>query len=753
MQFHTSTCPKFTPSEEINYCKKFTEIFRQHTSVIEREIACLIYQTEHCFCSPQEGDTYVGRFTETFVCFSPQPDCGGLGYAFHQERIDDLLHNTSLSNREREVLQELSTFWNTENTTYKIQVNYPEDIRRWLCYEDYHHDRAVAHPLYRLSGSQMDYKKLLCYGIDGLHKLIEQASLQNKDSMNFYNGLHSVLHIFTNLCRQLLHNIEVQLTDSPHTTIWNNKLQVIKSSLEHIQSEPPRNFYDAIQLTLLWWFFSGSLNLERMDTYLAEYYVQDVKNGILTEEEALDMLSEMWKMLSVRKRPYDTRIVIGGKGRDNVTDSDAFCLLAIEATRRLHSTTPQLALRIYRGMSDTVYQRALDAIGEGCTFPMLYNDDVNIPAIQNAFQLDEKTATGYCPYGCGEYVMAHQSLATPSGIINLAKALEITLNHGRDLETDATLGIDTGGIEEFETFEQLYKAYQMQVEHFVRLLAVQEELEYRYAGEHAAFLVLSLLYDDCIEKGTPILTGGAKYLGGTLESYGNVNAADSLTAIKTMVYEKQEISREDLLDSLKQNFSNSPQLRLKLRSCPKYGNDLDIADCMLQQVHDHICNTTRDSVHLTSLHHYLTVIINNDANTVLGHLTAASADGRLSGMPLANANNPQGGMDSSGLTAMLNSLVKPDCKLHAGSVQNLKLSKDLFTSDMLPKTKALLKTYFELGGTQLMITVVSRHEMEDAMIHPEAHQNLIVRVGGFSAHFVDLLPDVQKELIARTLFA
>lgn len=153
-------------------------------------------------------------------------------------------------------------------------------------------------------------------------------------------------------------------------------------------------------------------------------------------------------------------------------------------------------------------------------------------------------------------------------------------------------------------------------------------------------------------------------------------------------------------------------VRKALLACPKYGNEDEAADSMLLTIHDHICNTARDNAKNTIMHSYLVVIINNDTNIKLGHLTSATADGRMSGIYLANANNPQGGAD---------------------------------------KTKALLQTYFGKGGAQLMITVVSRDEMEDAMVHPERHKDLIVRVGGFSARFIDLGLDVQQELLSRTL--
>lgn len=742
-----------TLSQELTFCQEFTDIYKQYQTApaAVREAACLAYQLPYCACPPHAEDLFVGRFYHPFIGFSPQPNFMALGYYLDEEKAALLLKNCC-SPEQAEALRRLCQYWSGENTVAKIESCYPEEIAQWLPSADYQHKRAVAYPLYRISGSQLDYKKLLTFGIKGLHEHIDNSAHNSEaESKAYYESLHSVLDTFTAVCDRFLSFLDTSLTSEANCS-GQHRLTTIRASLVRIRTLPPENFFDAIQLTLIWWFMSGSLNLERMDTYLADYYVRDIEQGILCEEEALELLCGMWRMLEVRERTYDTHVMIGGKGRANPESADRFCKLAIAATQKLHTVVPQLTLRIYKGMNPEVYDQALAAIGEGCTFPMLYNDDANIPAVQSAFNLPQEEAEQYCPFGCGEYVIAHKSIGTPSGIINLAKALEITLNHGRDLETGELLGLDLGGLEDFTTFEQLLAAYRKQVTHFVRLLAVQEELEYIYASKDAAFLTFSMLYDDCISSGKPLLSGGVRYLGGTLESYGNVNTADSLTALKTLLYDKKEVTARELLKALKSNFHGNELLRQKLLACPKYGNELELADNMLLMVHDHICTTTRESASLTNLHSYLTVIINNDANTVLGHLTSAMPDGRCSGLHLANANNPQGGMDTNGLTAMLNSIVKPSIHHHAGSVQNLKLSKELFSDEKLSLTKSLLDTYFQKGGSQLMITVVSRQELEDAVINPAAHKNLIVRIGGFSARFIELAPDVQNELLSRTLF-
>ena len=385
---------------------------------------------------------------------------------------------------------------------------------------------------------------------------------------------------------------------------------------------------------------------------------------------------------------------------------------------------------------------------------MLYNDDVNIPAVSRAFDVPYEEAIHAIQYGCGEYVLNHRSVGTPSGVINLLQALIVTLNRGYDPHSGKAMGMPPERYDKyggFDSFECLLDAYKEQVEYHTLQLARHEELEYIYAGKENAYLYTSMLMDDCLDRGKAIFSGGIRYLGGTLETYGNVNTSDSLLAIRELVYEKKLLSIKKMVKILTANFEGFAKERKMMLDCPKYGNDNDAADKMMCLVHNHICKFTRSQNKHNSLHSYLVVIINNDANTVMGKYTGASPDGRLAFTYMNPGNNPVGGMDRNGATAFMNSLLKPDPSIHAGAVQNMKFSKDLFR-ERRNILEALLGTYFKEGGTQAMLTVVSGGDLEEAIRHPEKYANLIVRVGGFSERFVNLPPETQQEILSRTMY-
>ena len=289
------------------------------------------------------------------------------------------------------------------------------------------------------------------------------------------------------------------------------------------------------------------------------------------------------------------------------------------------------------------------------------------------------------------------------------------------------------------------------MEYHVSQLAHRHSLEYEVENSMAALVYVSMLYDHCLERGKSVIGGGARYRGGIIESFGIVNAADSLTAIKELVYDKKQMTLEQLVNILDCNYEGFERERKLVLGAPKFGNDNPEADAMVQWVSDHVCTVTQQQAPKFGLDYFLIVNINNYYNVELGKITAASADGRYRGAPLANGNTPTAGMDKNGITAFLNSLSKVSPEKHAGYSHNMKFSKQMFSKER-KKLEILMDTYFARGGTQAMLTVVNCGDLENAMKEPEKYPNLIVRVGGFSARFIELSKEVQQDVLNRTLY-
>ena len=728
----------------------FTAVYRKHlaSEPPQRELACLRAMFPASFEPMQEQDVFAGRVSYPLVGFSPEP--GGLGYYCREPEILQILQDSQLSAEERREVLEMLNFWRERTTASKVRAAYPPEVSRVLPSDDWTRESGMAFPLYRMAGTVLDYAKLLTHGLGGMRAQVQQRIADgNGSGHDFFSATLGALDLVAASARHYGNQART-LSESANSEHWKRELEVTAEVLLRISTEAPQSLREAIQLMWLYALLSGTWNYGRMDVYLGPFLARDLEDGRLDERAALELLQAFWLRMTDYDNQYNNRVIIGGVGRANEVEADAFALLALEATLLVHTNQPQLSLRFHLRQNPALYEKALEVLSEGRTFPLLYNDDVNVPSVMKAFQVSREEAEQYVPFGCGEYVLEHRSVGSPNGLLNMAKCLEVTLHGGRDVVSGRQIG-PKQNIEDVATFDEFWAAYCGQVERRVAALALQERIEYDVTSQEAPFLLLSLLHDDCLERCKPIFGGGVRYLGGTLETYGNTNVADSLTAIQELVYTKKKYTLAQIAQACAASFAFHDRLHRDLLDAPKYGNDDSSADEMAVRVHEHVCRVTREQAQKAGLHSYLVVIINNWVNAMFGVTTGATPDGRLAGETLANANNPQPGMDRNGATAFLNSLVKLDAGLHAGAVQNMKFSKSLFKSHR-PILKSLLDVYFQNGGAQAMLTVVDRGDLEAAMREPEKWGHLMVRVGGFSARFIDLPKESQLDLLRRTLY-
>ncbi len=729
------------------YVRRFTEAFRPHgenDNSFLREARCESIQFPATLVDPRSGDYLAGKRFYPEIGYSPQ--YGGLGYYVDFANWPDLDEDKSLPEKERQEWGELRAFWETHNTHNVACRDFPESVSERLP-RTFHNAEGLklpAYPLCRMAGLQLDFKKLLSLGVEGLRERLTgklASSLDAKGNAFYAAGLDSLKRVNDSIAHYL---------EKAKTLPKAEASTSLVTTLEALLVRKPVHFQEALQLIQLVTTLTGTNNFGRLDVVMGPYLSRDLDSGVLTWSKALKIMQNFYAILDEEYFHTDARIVLGGLGREKESEADRFALLAMETTESLDLPLPQVTLRFHVGQNPELLNKGYEVIAKGKTFPMLYNDSVNVPAVEKAFGVDRETAEQYLPFGCGEYMIYHQSCGTPNAIQNLSLCLESALNHGCNLETGERIGPDFGGLESYSSFEDVWSAYKRTVDYFLEPLAQGQESVYDTTGRECPFTLASLLYDDCIDAGRSLFDGGIRFLGGSNETYGNVNTADSLTAIRRLVFEDGDCSGGELLTALKANWSGFELLRKKAQASPKFGNDDDEADSMVKRVHDQIClGTSAAGKQTKDLHHFLVVVINNNHNTVWGGMTSASADGRQHGTPLAPGNAPSAGCDQSGLSAALNSQAKPEPSIHAGAVQNVRLSSS-FPSRNRTLYRTLFNTYFERGGTQAMITVTNRSDLEAALDSPEDYANLIVRVGGFSARFIELDRETQMEILSRT---
>lgn len=726
--------------EQIRIMAEYTETYKAnlHYSVCRREIECLKVLYPRLLRSIEPQDLFAGRLDFLPIGFGCVTSVGGVGHycVFHKLRA----LKQYASKKDQKTIDALYDFWQKHDlkTLYCQDVLNDTTTGRFIdCSYPF---MATA----RLSGMMLDYSKLMRLGICGLRKEI----LSHKQN-DFLRCSYEALKLFSFTAEYEAHMAGELAKKTAGTR--RAELQLMQEDLLAIKDNPPATFHQALQLFWLYAILAGCINYGRMDEVLGPFLKHDLDHQIIAEEQAYDMLKSLWTMIENRRTTVNGRIIVGGQGRSNPEAGDLFTRLALRVCKDTRYVEPQFTLRFDSTTPVNIKDAALDCIGAGATYPTLYNDDVNVSAVMHAMRVPRRIAEQYVPFGCGEFVIQGKSVGTPNTLLNLLKILQIAMNEGVDPFDGIKRNDHVPPLSSFHTFNQLRKAYETVLDSYFDLSVQAQKHSYEAMNKQAGFLFPSILMDNCIEEGKALLDGGVEILGGTNETYGNINTSDSLFAIKKLVFEQKKYTLAQINNAALHNFEGFEQIQKDLWNVPKYGNDDAECDAFANEMFEYVAKGIRRRGIEAGIGYYLIVISNNQTNTDWGHMTDASYDGRKRSVFMNPANNPQGNAAKSGPTAVLNSLSVFKAKYHGGSVQNIKFTPRMFSQDR-EKIKMLFKTYFAKGGCQLMITVVDRGTLEDAQKHPEKYPDLLVRVAGYSARFIDLTKDIQDELLSRELY-
>lgn len=735
-------CEK-TPQEQLLLMEAYTKAHKDslHLDKAQREINCLKTIYPALFRTIEEDDILAGRLDFLPIGFGSVTSIGGVGHycVFHKLRA----FKASLTNDdEKKRVDALYTYWQDHDVKSIYCQDVLNDTTTGRFIDCSYPFMATA----RLSGMMLDYKKLMKYGIQGLIAL-----LKTKKSNNFIEACISSLSLLQDVIERQKEIIAFQIERANEKR--KAELSMMYKDLDVIQKDTPHTFHQALQLFWIYALVAGVINYGRMDDVLGPFLKKDIEQGVIQEEDAYHYIKSLWKMIENRRTTVNGRIIVGGVGREHVEAADMFTRICLRVCKDTRYVEPQFTLRIYKDTPSDILDMAYDCIGSGATYPTLYNDEVNVDSVMYAMRVDREIAQQYVPFGCGEFVIQGKSVGTPNTLLNLLKLLNMTLHEG----VDPMDGIKKSGpvsiphVSQFNTFESFYSTYKSLLDYYFDLSIKAQYHSYEVMNQEVSFLFTSILMDDCITRGKALLDGGVEILGGTNETYGNINTSDALYAIKTLVFEQHKYTLEEVSKAALVDFKGYEYLQKELKQVPKYGNDHAGCDAMANDLFEYVAKGIRQRGIDIGMGYYLIVISNNQTNTDWGHQTSASLDGRNSGVFMNPANNPQGGAAKSGPTATLNSLCKFQAKYHGGSVQNIKFTPRMFNEDR-DKIKVLFDTYFKKGGCQLMVTVVDHGVLEDAQKHPQNYPDLIVRVAGYSAVFVNLSKDIQEELLSRELY-
>lgn len=737
---------------QLEIMEEYTAVHKKFSGASKerREVECLKVIFPQMFRTIEKQDLFAGRLDFLPIGFGTVTSIGGVGHYCVFNKLRKF---------QEEIKKQGETYYDRVENLYQYWLEH--DLKTQYCREVLTETTIgrfidVEYPLIataRLSGMMLDYPKLLENGVGGLKRIISEKLTGAPDN-EFYKASLECLELVTVSADALREQAQKQIEELKETdSKRKQELWRIKEGLEKIREDKPSTFHEALQLFWLYALLAGVINYGRLDDFLGPYLAADLDSGRMTEQEAYAYIKSLWTMIENRRTTVNGRVIVGGKGRKHPKEADRFLHIAMKVCKDCRYVEPQFTLRLTQDTTEEIWKEALDALGAGATYPTLYNDEVNVPAVAYGMRVSEETAKRYVPFGCTEFVLWGQSTGTPNICINLLKLLNIYMNEGIDpMDGKYKLGeVAPKKLEEIQSFEEFYDGYKEVLDYYMDLSVQAQYRSYGVMNEQVSFLFTSILMDDCIERGKALLDGGVRYLGGTCETYGNINASDSLWAIKHLVFDTKRYTLREIEEAVLADYCGYEDIRKACLNCDKYGNDLETADGMANSLYEYVSKGIRNRGIEIGMQYFLIVISNNSLNTEWGIRTSASPDGRLSGVYMNPANNPQGGADKNGPTAMLNSLTTFDAKYHAGSVQNIKFEKSMFNKNKA-LIEAMFKAYFEKGGCHLMVTVVDKGALEDAMIHPEKYPDLIVRVAGYSAVFIHLDRSVQEELLSRSLY-
>lgn len=538
-----------------------------------------------------------------------------------------------------------------------------------------------------------------------------------------------------------------------------------------VPAHKPETFWEALQC---YWFVHvgvitelnpwDSFNPGRLDQHLYPFYKKEIDEGRLTEERARELLQAFWIKFNNHPAPPKVGVTaeesgtytdfalinLGGvkvDGSDGVNELTYIILDVIEEMRLLQ---PSSMVQLSKKNPDRYIKRAIRIIKTGFGQPSVFNTDSIVQELVRQGKSIQDARCGGAS-GCVESGAFGKEAYILTGYFNIPKVLELTLNNGFDPYTKKQIGIKTGDPLSFQTFDDLFDAFEKQLRYFVDIKIRGNNVIERLYAKYMPVPFLSLLIDDCIAKGKDYHSGGARYNTSYIQGVGLGSITDCLASIQYHVFDKKTVSIETLLEALRANFQNYESLRKTLiDETPKYGNDDDYADALLRRIFEAYYNAIDSRPNTRGGSHRIN-LLPTTVHVYFGKVTGALPDGRKAQEPLSEGISPVQGADRNGPTSVVKSAAKIDHLRTGGTLLNQKFTPQLLDDDDgVTKLSQLIRSYFRMDGHHIQFNVVTADTLRKAQKEPEKYRDLIVRVAGYSDYFVDLGESLQNEIIHRT---
>lgn len=624
----------------------------------------------------------------------------------------------------------------------------------------------------------LDYGKVLNKGLAGVIKEAKQemsrldlAYHEDFKKRDFYLAVITSLQAVIAWAQRYAVLAE-KLAKEAGDTETKAGLKRIAATCRRVPEKPARTFYEALQS---FWFIhtaawieqaQGAIAPGRFTQYMYPFYKKDREAGRINEEETIELLEMLCIKLSEIGIQYSTEVyatgaqqhtaqtlLIGGFNEDGEDATNELDFLWLEAEKRVRMVQPSTVCAWHNKLSQKFLMKCAEVVKMGLGKPAFINAPIAVTRNLERWPCTPAEANAFTVIGCSQSAVAHSMDNVWGGLLNYAKILQLTLNNGKDPVTGKQLGLPTGNVENFKTYEDLTAALSKQFKYFIGLLRKVSRISENVHAEYFPTPFASALVDDCLKRGKHVLDGGAKYGGDADCLAGAVDVSNSLAAIKKVVFEDKKLKMKELLAALRANFAGYEEVQRLVLAAPKYGNEEGYVDRIVRSSYDEFCQEEMS---------YKSFLGQNDGRpwgvVVAGHSwfgrhVGAQPNGREAGKALTDGSiSATPGTDRKGPTALIHSACGAmDNRKYSGNIFNMKFHPTALADEAAQRRLlALIKTYMDMGGYHIQFNVVSAKLLKDAQLHPEQYRDLVVRVAGFSAFFVQLDSKLQEELIART---
>lgn len=761
----------------------YTKVFQENRddSYVLKKAKAFAYTLEHMSLYVVDNSKIVGNMASKIFAAPIFPE---YSIQWIKDEIDTFSMRTGdvfdVDDQVKKDLMSIIPFW--ENNTHQDNVlrNLTEKVKE-----------ASSINVLHLGGISMsgdghivpDYPVLLKKGFRNIILEAKEHLLtsNNQSSKDFYQATIIVLEAALNYFKRYADYCK-KLANQTSDKLRKEELYQLSDLCMNLMERPAQSYYEALEAVfmvhvLLMIESNGhSFCFGRFDQYMLEYYEHDIKQGILSDEEALILTTHFFIMTNTLNKirpnghtkfsqgyPLYSNLMISGKNYDGSDSTNKLSYLCIEAMNLTALPHPNFSMRYHQDTPEQLLDAAAKLIKKGFGMPAMFNDQVAIKGLLD-LGIEPVDAYDYCAIGCVETGVPgkYGHRATGMTYVNWGKLLELVLHNGTDPKTKKTLiKVDESQGEkiEYSSYSELFAAWEKLLEYYTDLAVESDRICDESLVIYDASPFASCFIEGCMEKGKTIKEGGCKYDVISQSNIGSSVVGNSLYTYQQLVFDQKRFSCSQLYDAMEDNWSSHESMMIKkeIKALTKFGNDQDDVDHIVADVfHSYLKLLPKYTTARTNqgplISKYTMSTSNITSYVPNGLEVGATPDGRYAFDPLNEGCSPTQGTDVNGPTAVLKSVSKlPNDKVAAGQLLNMRFSPSaLSTGSNFDKFKALLKASVDLGIYHNQFNIVSATTLRQAQREPENHQDLIVRVAGYCARFVALTPEAQDAIIART---